>query len=925
MRPDQGLRAGVRRLLRVASSSRAAIVAEADDEWESVLTARIDDLVAHGWSPDAARREALARMGATDAAALARTRQHHHRSALRRERRLRLTEQLERVKFDVTFALRQLRRAPAFALVAVLTLAVGVGANTAIFTIVDAVLLRPLPVPAPNELIAVGNPTSINGHTTGAPRGDLISYPLYRVLRDDSSLVTGLAASGTTGRLDVRVDGRSEFEHPNGRFVSGNYFTVLRVRPEIGRVFDAADGGAIGGSPVAVISDAYWRGRFGATPEILGRRIRVGASELTIIGVAERGFTGDVAEQPTALWLPITMQPLIQPHAASIEHWDTSWLLLLGRLRPGVDIPEAEAAFTTLIRSALVARATTPAEAARYRREPTVITSGARGFSAVRRSFRSGLLTLEIGGTVLLLIVCTNLATLLLARAVARGPEMAVRSALGAGRRRLVRQLATESAVLAVLGAVMGVVLAWWGSSAVVAAATPNDNQRIAATIDGRVLLFTVGLTIVAAFCFGVLPALRVARADLTATMRGGSRSVLSASGGGRIPIGRVLVPIQTVMSLVLLSATALLARSLVNVQQRDPGLDRDHLLVIPVGAGERGIVGERFIALATRLRDRIQRVPGVRAVTYSENGLFLGHDGSAVVSIPGFTGRTAEDSSLFYDFVGPGYAHAIGAHVLRGRDLEPSDGPAAVGVCVLNESAERFYFGGASAVGRSIYFDPAKPTIVVGIIADVRDRSLTSPPRRRAYAPYAQQVADEDHPALTLEIRTVGDPAPVAPSIRRVIAEVDSDLPIISIMPLSELMRQSLTEERLVVTLGAAFGLTALFLATLGLYGVMSYSVARRNGEMGLRIALGAERRDLIRLVMGEGLRLAVLGIAVGSPIVLLAARALRSQLQDVPTLDPISIGGAVLVLLTFALVAALIPALRAARVAPTRALNAS
>jgi predicted permease len=920
--PERLIRAGVRRLFRLPLRSARQARADADEELASFVDARVADLIARGLTPDEARATALERLGGPTLDAV---RARLQQSATHREQRMRLKDWLETVSQDLRFGARQLARAPGVAVMAVLTLGIGVGANSAIFAVVDAVLLRPLPVKNASALVAIGKTTAIDGHTSGAPRGDLLSLPMYRDLQRDNHLVTGLAASGTAGRLDVGFSAGSESgdEHPNGRFVSGNYFTVLGVPAERGRLFGGDEDGPTGTSPVAVISDSYWRRRFGAAPDVVGRSLAIDGAAVTIIGVAKPGFDGDVVERPTEIWLPISMQPILQPHTAPISDRGTSWLLLLGRLAPGVTLAQARAGFTTLIRTSLVVNAPSSVDAARAPQRPVLVSSGAQGFSAARVNFRAALVTLQIGVALLLLIVCTNLANLLVGRALARRTEMSVRLALGAGRARLVRQLMTESLLIALLGTAAGIMLARWGSAALERAASTTDSPAaITAGTNGSVLAFALGVSILAALAFGLAPALRASRVDIASSLRANGRSMVGAGRIGRVPVGALLVPAQVMLCLVLLTGAALLSRSLSNLASVNPGLDRDHLVLAQLDVSRRGMTGEQFIAFAHDISERISALPGVRAVTYSQNGLFLGHDGGAVIAVPGYVGKTEEDSSIAYDLVGPGYIRAIGGHLLRGRDIDAHDGAKTPSVAVVNESAARFYFGTANAIGRVVYFDAAVPTTIVGVTADIRDHSLTAPVERRAYMPYVQQIDSGGSPLLPLEIRTAGDPANVVAEIRRVIAGVDRAMPVIDVAPLTAVMQRTIRQQRLVATLATAFGAAALLLAVVGLYGVMSYAVTRRTAEIGLRGALGADRAAVLRLVLGDGLRLAALGIVVGVPLAVTAARALRAQLRVPPT-DLVSLGIAVFAIAACAVAATLIPAVRAARVPPTVALS--
>ncbi|MEO7043338.1 MAG: ABC transporter permease [Gemmatimonadaceae bacterium] len=919
--PDRGIRAGVRRLFRLPLASDANARADADDELASFLDARIESLTARGMTPPEATAEALLRLGGGETLQQVRDRLYH--SATHREKRMRLHELLMDVRNDLRFGVRQLVKEPVFAVVAILTLALGIGANTAIFTVVDTVLLRTLPVPNADRLVEIGDPAAVNGDMRGGQMARVLSLPLYKDLRANSHhIVAGLAASGTAGQLYVRIGAKNEFEHPTGRYVSGNYFNVLGVTAERGRVFGDGEDGPPGSSPAVVISDAYWRRRFGGAANIVGSDIDFDGARLTVVGVARPGFTGDISELSTDIWLPINMKTVIQPHDGLIDDRGTSWLLLLGRLAPGVTLARARTEFTSLMRTSLVANSQSPGEAEQFRHEPISVTSGASGFSAVRHTFHAALLTLQVGVALLLLIVCTNIANLLLARAVKRAPEMSLRLALGAHRTRIVRQLMTESAIVAILGAVAGLGFAWWGGQALVASAT--DGSGIAsATIDLKVLAFTVAVAILAMLGFGLAPALRASGVNLAAPIQSAGRTLVSSGRGGRIPIGRVLVPMQVALSLVLLMGTALLTRSLRNVDNGDPGLDRDHILTVDVDVAQRGVKGDRFFALARDISTRIANLPGVQAVTYSQNGLFRANDSNALVTVPGFAGQSHEDSTLRYDLVGPGYVRGIGGRLLRGRDIGSNDDAHAPSVAVVNETMERFYFKGQSAVGKVFYFEPGVPTTIVGVASDVRDHSLTGPQRRRAYAPYAQQLDAADQPALTLEIRTTGDPSLLSKSVKAAIASVDANLPLVGVAPLSQRMHDSISEQRLVVVLAIGFGFAALLLAAVGLYGVMSCSVAMRTSEIGLRSALGAQQRDLLGLVLRDGLRLVAFGIAAGVPLALIAARALGSQLHGVPATDPVSMAVALAVLLVCAIAASFIPALRASRIPPAVALG--
>jgi predicted permease len=435
---------------------------------------------------------------------------------------------------------------------------------------------------------------------------------------------------------------------------------------------------------------------------------------------------------------------------------------------------------------------------------------------------------------------------------------------------------------------------------------------------------------VLAVALFGVVPALRASRVDLASAMRGQSSSVAgSASGlrGDRLPLAKLLIAGQVALSVVLVIGAAMLVRSLRNVQGVDVGMDRDHLVLVDLDVGSRGYQGERLANLIHSMRDRIASVPGVAAVTFSENGIFSGTESSTTLEVPGFTARTPDDTTIAYDMVGPNYATAIGAKLIAGRDFAPSDEPTLPRVALVNQALATFYFPGQNAVGKYLHFNDSVAVEIIGVLADTRDHDLEGTPARRAYFSYIHADDPKNLGApgsLRLEVRTTGDPSAVVQPIRRAVVSVDPSLPIDGVDPLPKLMRQTIREERLVARLASAFGAFALLLAAIGLYGVMTYAITRRTGEIGLRVALGAQRSDVVRMVLFDALRLVAFGLVVGVPVALMSTRLLRTQLHGVDAADPISIAVAVAVLVSSAVVAVMLPALRASRVAPIVALRA-
>jgi predicted permease len=918
----------MRRVFRLPFS-RNRVERELDDEFAFHLENRIQRLMAVGMSPSHARAEALRQFGDLSAVRDSCLTLDHQR-----ERAMHRANVASEARQDLTYALRTLRRNAVLTAVIVGALATGIGANTAIFTLIDAVLLRNLPVMHPEQLVAVGNPARVGGWSSGNVRLDLLSYPLYRDLAANHDVFTGVLASGRADRLDVRIDANhEELEHPRGRWVSGNYFAVLGVPAARGRTFDTTAASHPGGAPTVVISHGYWTRRFQNDPSVIGRTILIDGTAMSIIGVAPASFTGEIVGTDYDMWLPASMHDIIEPHRRALDQRGESWLLLLGRLKPGVTLAQAERRVPAILQRDIAAN--TPANLAPDPNNRTAsrpqVSAGARGFSWLRDTYQAPLFTLMIGVALLLCIICGNVANLLLARSVARGREMAVRLALGANRARLVRQLLTESALLAVLSAALGLFVAWVGSRGLMYLVSPGGGVKVDTGMDLPVLAFTLAVSVVAVGVFGLVPALRASRVDLASSMRANARSVTGSAGmtrGGRAPVAKLLIAGQVALSVLLLTGATMLVRSLRNLQDTSVGLDRDHLVIVDVDILTDGYVGAPLATLVHTLRDRVAAVPGVRGVTYSENGIFSGTESGTTIEVPGFQMRAPEDSIISYDMAGPNYASGIGATLLQGRDLLPSDENRPARVALINATMADFYWPGERAVGRYLHISDSLVIQVVGVIGDVRDHSLTAPEARRAYFPYAHTdtaAAGFGNPAaLRLEVRTAGDPSALVQPIRKAVLGVSATLPIESIDPVVDLMRDSIAEQTLLAQLATGFGVLALLLAGIGLYGVMTYAITRRTGEIGLRVALGAQRADVIRMVLVDALKLVAVGVVVGLPLALLATRLLRAQLHGVGPTDPASMATAVIVLAASAMAAVLVPALRASRLSPMLALRA-
>jgi len=899
-----------------------------DEEIDFHIAMRAKRLVDSGLDPVAARAQALRRFGdVSTVRAECLTIDHE------RERAMQRANHLGDIRQDAGYAVRTLLHSKGFTAIVLLILALGIGANTAMFTLVDALLLRTLPVPGAEQLITIGDPTRTGSLSEGSPRTDLASYPLYADVRVRNQSLRGIYASGRTGRLDVIIDRDSsggarssvEAEHPRGRFVSGSYFSVLQLQPSLGRTFAADEDRVPGDDPVVVISHDYWRRRFAGDRSVIGRTILANGTPLTIVGVGPAGFTGDIVGQSIELWIPLMMQPAVIPHTAWLDDRGINWLLMMGRLKPGVTIEQARSDISAVMKRSLIDNATGNQIGSIERRlgEGAIrVESGARGFSYYRSAYSSSLLTLMAAVGLVLLIACANIANLLLARASARGREMSVRMALGAGRSRLVRQLFTESVILAATGGALGLLVAYWGSRALLSLAGGSSAIPLDARIDGRVLAFSALLSLLTALLFGLVPALRATRVELATALRTQGRGVAGVHGRpGRVALGKLLVVAQVALSMLLLVGTGMLVRSVQRLQNADLGLASDRLVIAGVDAQRAGYSGPRLATLIRDLGARMERIPGVRAVSYSENGLFSGTESRTTLQVEGYTARADSDTLVAYDDVGPGYFHVIGARLLQGRDFEARDNETGPKVAVVNQTAASFFFPDGDALGRRITTDSTAWEIV-GVVADVEEQGVREGPERRVYFPMMQMERQPGE--FYLELRAEGDPARLVVPVRRALQAADPALMIRSVDPLTELIGDSISRDRMVAQVVTFFGTLALVLAALGLYGVMAYATIRRTSEFGLRMALGAQPGDVTRLMLHEALLLTIAGVVIGLPIALATTRLLEGQLFEVGVLDVPSIVAAVTVLAISAAAAGLLPAMRASRVPPLEALRA-
>jgi predicted permease len=816
-----------------------------------------------------------------------------------------------------------LRKNPAFTAVAVLTLALGIGANTAIFSLENAVMLKMLPVKNPGELVVVGDPTEVHSRRMGDPGVNVFSYPLYRDIRDGNNVVTGMLASGEAHRLRVTGNSIGEISgNTTGVLISGNYFSVLGVNALYGRVITPDDDSGLGAHPVAVVSYGFWKNKLGENPNIVGQTLRINNYPFTVIGVAPPGFYGDTVGDAQDLWVPVTMQEQLINGRKWLEDYNASWLHVIARLKPGVSVEKAAANMNLvvqqLVKGPLKAKLSKDdldnLKAAKVR-----VSAGGGGFSDLRGDFQQPLLLLMVIVALVLVIACVNVANLLLARASSRRKEFAVRVAIGAAPGRIVRQLLTESILLAFSGGALGLLLARWGTNALLKLSGNNDLE---ASPDLRVFLFTAMVCVLTGVLFGLIPALRSRRVAVALTLKSGSQNGSSANAGWNW--GKLLVTGQVAVSLLVLFVAGLLVHSLQNIRNVDLGYNREHLLVVSTDPLAAGYNNARITSFANQLAEQISSLPGVRAVTSSKNGLFSGSESGNSIKMEGYTSKNDADLQAAFDEVAPNYFRGVGIPMLLGRDIGLQDTETAPRVVVINETMARFYFGQTNPIGRKfIIEDPGSkgPVEIVGVARDARDHKLKGSVDRRFYIPLSQSMGTI--PVLVFVVRTVGNPVAVAEAVRKQIKNLDANIPVNNVRSLNELTEKSISDQILIARLSSFFAGLALLLAAIGLYGILSYSVAGRTREIGVRMALGAQRGSVLKMILQEAGRLVLLGVLVGIPSALLASRLFSSMLFGLKGTDPVSMLLVVAVLLAITLLASYIPARRATKVDPMIALR--
>ncbi len=818
---------------------------------------------------------------------------------------------------DLRYGIRTLLRNPGLAFVIVLTLAIGIGANTAVFSLVDQVLLRMLPVKEPERLVLLSPSEFFPGANIGQ-RG--ISYPVYRLLRDRNEVFEGLLSRF---RFSAGLGYQGQIERATAELVSGNYFQLLGVKSVVGRTITPEDDRHPGAHPVAVLSYDFWQSRFGANPDVVDSTIYINGQPLTVIGVSEAGFDGVELGTSPSVRVPMMMAEQMVPflrNFVTLETPVTGWIQVFGRLKPGIGLREAEVRLGPLYHSILAETIPTGVN----RREAFLgstldVLPGQQGISLLRRLMATPLWALMAMVGAVLLITCVNVAGLMVGRGVRRRGELALRMAIGAGRPRLIRQLLCESLLLAGLGGCAGILLAQTVSPILVGF-IPNQEGtlHLSSTPDWRILGFCLGVSLVAAIGAGLAPALASTRLELVTALKHQASAVVS-----RARLRRILLVGQVGLSLLLLTGALLLVRSFVNLTSQDPGFQSSGVVSFSVDPSLNGYLRERTDAIFFRLKQRLSGTAGVQSAALGMVPV-LGDDvWDTAIAAEGYQPEGDERPGAYVNAISQDYFRTLGIPLLGGRDFRSTDSGGAPAVAIVNASFARHFFGETSPLGRhvSLTGDPNQVNVqIVGVVADSKYEGLRERMPRQVYIPFVQSTTLL---GMTGYVRSSLPVAQVSATIRKVVGEVDPALPIQALRTLDDQRVRSAATERLLASLASLFALLATLLAALGLYGQLAYNVAARRAELGLRMALGAEAGNVIWLVLREVLVLCALGIATALPVILVLGRLIESQLYGVAPRDPWMIGGAMLLMLSVAVLSGVVPARRAARIDPMQALR--
>jgi predicted permease len=838
---------------------------------------------------------------------------------------------------DLRFGARLLRRSPGFAVIAVFSLGLGIGGTTAVFSLVNAIVLRTLPVPDPQELYQA---QSFAPGREFVPR---FSAPAFEHMRDELSArgAGELFAATSVAGMQLQADGEGIGARGTVQLVSGEYFTALRQQAQAGRLLAPSDNRAVGAHPVAVLSDGFWRRHFGAAPDAVGRPLAINGTSFTVIGVTRPHFFGTTLTlRAPDVWIPYMMQPVVR-YSQNVSNSDSadpqkpwppqpgmSWLNVFARV-PADGTGTAEALATTIVQrdsEAALSKDATADDRAGVRQQRVALTDASTGLSTLRSTVAQPLYVLLAMVAVLLAISCGNVAGLLLARATGRAREMAIRQSIGAGRMRLVRQMLAESLLLAVGGGLVGITFAVWARDALLGLMVnigSSSTLDLNTALDGRVLGFSLAVSALTGLGCGVLPAFRGTRVPVAEALKHEGRGSVSEGGRTGMLIGKTLVAVQMAFCLLLLVVAGLFTRSFRALTQNDIGFDRAHVLTARVDVRGAGYSPEERQALYRRLLESLQAIPGVEAASFSANGPLGGSQRISSLSVEGHTAGPNEQIRTNEETVTDRYFETMGLRILEGRGFRAEDRAPGARTSLVNATMAHRFFPGQSAVGKRWDYGDAigkDSNVIIGVVEDAHYVDLKIAPPNMAYL-----LADvhQDDVLSDIEVRAAGIPAALTQTVRETLARVEPRLPIVEVVPLEDRLVRGVIQDRMVARLTVMFGALALLLASLGLYGTISYGISRRVAELGLRMALGANRGMVLWLVLREALTLVVAGAVIGLPLAFAAARSMQALLFGVGAADPLSFVLGAAILIAVAAVAAYLPAYRASRIEPMVALG--
>ncbi len=867
--------------------------------------------ISAGMDPDEARRQAVLQLGAAEGV----------KENCREQRR---GHWFESVWNDVQYGLRSLRKTPSFTLVAVLSLALGIGVNVAIFTLAQEVLLQKLDVPHPDQLrmfrwtagphrVIHSTWGNFESTASGEASSNSFAYPVYLQLRKQNTVLSDLFAFKNFGNLTASVDGQAEAAR--GEFISGNYYEGLEIVPALGRPIQPQDDGVAGTAPVALISDQYWARRFGRSPSVIGKVVELNRTPVTVVGVNPPGFTGasNPHESPD-FFLPFSMQPQILPNNEGeiLTESKVWWMQVMGRVKPGVSDSTATAALDVVLNQAVRDKMTVGKDETIPR---LILDPGNRGLNFARARYGQPTMILMALAGFVLLLACANLANLLLARASARQREMSVRLALGAGRLRIVRQVMTESLLLASLGGATGMFLGYLGRDIIPHLLSDSwEPTPFVAHFGWQILAFCTGVSLLSGFLFGLAPAWQASRTNVNSGVREGARATMNRTRG---LVGKSLVVFQVSLSLVLVAAAGLFVRTLMNLSSVDPGFQPQHVLLFDIDPPKSRYPQPKDIALHHQIEDQLASVPGVESI--SASGVALVADSVSDTDFlptetPKIEGQAME---AHWNDVGTNFFQTMKVPILYGRAFDSRDTETSPKVAIVNHEIVKEFFPHTNPIGKTFNKERFE---IVGVCADTRYQNLREQPPPTFYVPYKQL---DYAGGMTYEVRTHANPTDVLAGIRETVRAIDSGLPVSNVRTQTEQIAATLQGERIFATLTAGFGVLALLLAGIGIYGLMAYNVARRTNEIGIRMALGAQSSAIGRMILRETLALVVLGVAIGLACVWPASRVIASVLFGLSPHDPVTLAAVIFLLVFVGAVAGFVPSRRATHTDPMVALR--